>query len=54
MRATSSQPGSAARKSKSTLVRPDGSVRMSITAMVNPLAHRRRAGRVGQHGLADA
>jgi hypothetical protein len=36
MRATSLQPGTVARKSNSIRVRPDGSVRISMTAMVNP------------------
>jgi hypothetical protein len=48
MRATSSSPGATARKSNSIRVRPDGSVRISITAMVNPSAPRRRLRRVVQ------
>jgi hypothetical protein len=48
MRAMSSQPGAVARKSNSIRVRPDGSVRISMTAIVNPSTHRRRVRRVVQ------
>jgi hypothetical protein len=48
MRATSSPPGATARKSNSIRVRPEGSVRISITAMVNPSTRHRRLRRMVQ------